>query len=774
MRVTRYAAPAIVVAVATAAACSTLAPEPKLTCESDADCKAGEVCEPAFDICVEANQVAPVAELGFDVCEPQASVAGDPECGFRSELHGCDVEVSRPTLNELVLRRSHLSDTVRLEFQRRVGINPPQPEPAELILRQPSRLQRSSASASVQFTLPDDPEMPVEPVALSWPYYHPADAPPDLVDDLRAAIVEVVPQSDMLAPMFGMVLRRRTQEDTLCELDAECEQQELDCGGAPCVCLDGEAGGECSIGPKAYTFSMTTGDSCHRGIHGQVVRVRDGQLVPTDGVTVSLVYPRDPAERLGIAPLLASGDAETSLACTKDADCLAGQFCDETSAACVLDLAGRRAAVPVAVEEGQGGGFDILAHTYCEGGPTPTRELTLSAKPQASTGLPEVSFTFEQDFPDLIGDFTPMAQLPGRVCLPDWLPAQTVRLEVSGDPITLVGEGEDAWICCSTGCLPSTPEQELAPTVDDVCSGAGGSPGSPIAPTLLFETFLDVDETAGWEDLGCLPVGPLEDGRAGRLARQVRSCIESPCEFEIGSGAEGAPLSYRVRIEPPPSSVLASKVLDITVDDGTTELEPVTLDARPLIRGVVELPADRCTEDDCGAEGAVVTAERLVMPDEDPADVPGPYYFSTTTFYDPAAETRGAYVLPVNPGVYVFTVLPPGVRSGGPAPIRVVDVADGKGETIDVTLEAGVPVIMRMRGFDRDASVLPLDLGSWNDLDHPAGGDRRLDLSAPDECYPIGGPQGCRIRALIPEARLFLDQVDETGFIARKGSAKCG
>jgi hypothetical protein len=369
---------------------------------------------------------------------------------------------------------------------------------------------------------------------------------------------------------------------------------------------------------------------------------------------------------------------------------------------------------------------------------------------------------------------------PGKVCLPDWSPPDpndAVTIDLTGDPRELLGEGDASWTCCSTTCLPTAAEEgPIEPAQETGCFGAIGSAGAADPLTISLEASLLMEDVEGWEDLGCLPIEP-EDADAGVAAIMVStpSCTESPCTFELGRGPADAPPSYRLRVEPPVGSVLASKVADVhLVNDSFGR---IGLSQRPLIRGVVKLPESLCdaAEGDCGAERAVVMAERLWMPDDDPAGVLAPHFYSAETFYDPITQTQGAFVLPVNPGVYVFTVLPAGVRNGGPAPIQVLDMPEGHVEQLEITLDLGVTVSIRMRGFDRDASVLPLDTGTWSGIDHPAGDGRTLDLNDPDECYPVGGTQGCRIRALVPPGRqLFLNQVDETGFIARKGSAACG
>jgi hypothetical protein len=509
-----------------------------------------------------------------------------------------------------------------------------------------------------------------------------------------------------------------------------------------------------------------------------VVKVQGDTLVGVDGIGLDLTYAKDPAPRVGLAPITVR---DAVLPCSEDADCLAGQLCDANRQICVLDLRGRKAAKSVTVEEGANGEFELLAYAYCEEGPVPSRTFTLSTTGGASAGLPDVSYTFEQTFPDSPGGSLEPVDPPGKVCLPDWRPPDPedpVTIDLTGDPVTLLGEDDASWTCCSTTCLPTSSEEEIPPPIQETgCFGAAGS-GSP--PTLSFEAVLPMADVEGWDALGCLPIEPKDaDAGVAAIMRSTPTCTESPCEFELGRGPADAPLSYRLRVETPVGSVLASTVRDEAhvVNDSFGR---IGLKRRPIIRGVVRLPESLCEDDEgaCGAERAVVMAERLYRKGKDAPDAPGPYFYTAETFFDPTTQSQGAFVLPVNPGVYVFTVLPAGVRNGGPAPFQVIDlsaVPDNHVEELEITLDLGVTVSMRMRGFDRDATVLPLDTGTWSGIGHPSE-NRELDLNDPEECYhPVGETQGCKIRTLIPPARqLYLNQVDETGFIARKGSAACG
>jgi len=568
-----------------------------------------------------------------------------------------------------------------------------------------------------------------------------------------------------------MLLRPSAKQQSPCSSHEDCESY-------PNLCIDLDEGNQCSTSPGSdWSFTVAATNECHRTLSGQVVTVQDDKLVGLDGIKVELAYAKDPAVPVGLAPIAVP---DAVLPCSEDGDCLAGQLCDAARQICVLDLGGRKAAKSVISgvtplgETVVDGEFELLAYTYCEEGPVPSREFTLSTTGGASAGLPDMSYTFEQTFPDSPEGSVSPVEPPGKVCLPDWRDVDEVTIEPKGDAVTLLGQGDAVWKCCSTSCLPTSDEDLAHPPIEE--TGCFGAAGPDSRPTLRFEARLSMADVEGWEALGCLPVQPREEGIAGKLTVEVNSCTESPCTFALGPGPEGASVAYRLRVEPPVGSVFRSTVHDVRLVNGSFGLIP--LEHRPLIRGVVELPESLCDQDagDCGAERAVVMAERLRMPDEDPEVNPGPYFYWAETVFDPTTPTHGAFVLPVNPGVYVFTVLPAGVRNGGPAPFQVINMLEESEKELEITLDLGVTVSMRMRDFDRDASVLPLDTGTWSGIGHPADPDKRkLDLNDPDECYPVGGTQGCRIRALVrEEARLLLNQVDETGFIARKGSAACG
>ena len=122
----------------------------------------------------------------------------------------------------------------------------------------------------------------------------------------------------------------------------------------------------------------------------------------------------------------------------------------------------------------------------------------------------------------------------------------------------------------------------------------------------------------------------------------------------------------------------------------------------------------------CDVAGATILAERLRIEGEDPSTVVRPYVYSALSRED------GQFYLPVNPGVYVLTTLPPEDQVGGPADFAVIDAREGSPEVevsvsgtprVDVTrgtqLLVGHSVRLRLNNFGSGARVLPYDLGSW-------------------------------------------------------------
>jgi hypothetical protein len=273
----------------------------------------------------------------------------------------------------------------------------------------------------------------------------------------------------------------------------------------------------------------------------------------------------------------------------------------------------------------------------------------------------------------------------------------------------------------------------------------------------------------------------------GTLSRNL-SCVDGVCTVDgnIAAGTMESPREYQLRIESPVGSLLQSVQQTVNVDAAT---EPLTIPLPPrrLVRGYVKLPDSICDETeeedgDCGSEGARMVAERLRMPTETASNTPAPYFHQISTFYDPKADRDGAYILPLDPGVWLVTALPQTGTAGGPAELRIVDLREGTEdvELEDFVLDPGILVTLDVRSFDIRSLVVPLDTGSWGKdfaaLVHPARmdmpeSDRYLDLNDPDECLSSpgeGNPPGCQIRRLIPGSSLPLTQVGQVRFTTRE------
>jgi len=377
------------------------------------------------------------------------------------------------------------------------------------------------------------------------------------------------------------------------------------------------------------------------------------------------------------------------------------------------------------------------------------------------------------------------------LCVPDWGPPVPIELQLSGDPLTLVGSGASAIECCDVGCLPRT--------MVDASSPAGASPTSCSASTVggalarvVIETpaVLTAAERDAWTALLCV-LPEDEDAPIGALTRTINACAgdaSAPCIREdLATGPEGTAREYSVRVESPVGSVLGSAMFSIAVDGTEATRRPeLALGSRTLVRGTVRLDDEVCDPDTaaqtgCGSEGAIVLAERLRMGDESASTIPGPYFHEVETFYDPIAGRPGGYVLPLDRGgVYLVTALPASGSLGGPADIRVVDLRNVEVDEVelDMVLRAGVFVTLQLdtqepNGFDPRSSVTPLDLGSWKSdgFTVPNTGEP-IDLNRIGQCLttPDEGPIACKIRRLIPSTSLTPSQVGQVQFTARAAS----
>ncbi|HWB80230.1 MAG TPA: hypothetical protein VG755_34930 [Nannocystaceae bacterium] len=780
--------------------CSTVAPLPTPNeCNVDEDCDtiAGEVCAPDTRVCVPGSALPPRADLAFDIQEPQ---------GFRVEISGCDCDVTQQSANnQLSLDRDEVMQTFELAIYSNPDVDPTMPMVGDLL---PAKLQLTATTrfaAASQPTLIDYPtltgeegSMQLVTTSVRWPRYHPYDVlPPGLA---RGGRVVWRSTPEMVAPIYRLLRPPMTFEDKPCTTDDECKSNDPRFAPTdPNFCYPGV--GECTlIGGPTFAYAFTYNELCDRRLKGSVVQIDPDTLeevivspaMMTSGIPDARVTIRhadiENAARLGEFALSGTTPDEREDECTSDAQCATpDEFCETVTNQCVLALAGR-SADNGNIQTDAVGAFSAQVNSYCEYESNDLafdRAFTVTVAPPASmtSAAPAVNFTFTVPFrpAEESGDI-PDTQLPGKLCVPDWGPPSEAVVDLKATPITLVGEGPDAFRCCDVSCLPATPEDAAAlsePPRFDSCDGrtlAGDVPQAIVdTPFKLTPAKLDA-----WEEAGCVrPTADVNDIVGGIRSDSIPcNATDSTCVLPgLASGLDGGTRDYGLRLESPVGSLFRSDTftLQIGPESATTPVE-LPLIARVLVRGRVRLDNDTCdaaapVDGDCGSEGAVVFAERLRMPGEDTDRVLGPYFHSVSTYYDPVALTRGAFVLPLDPGVYLLTALPITGSLGGPAEISVIDLREGQDlEDVDLVLKPGVIVTLDFNEtFDRSTQVVPLDVASWVGLPDPDG--RLLDLNAPGECLSVSTDGRCRIRRLIAGASITGSQVGQVRFNARAHSA---
>ncbi len=305
---------------------------------------------------------------------------------------------------------------------------------------------------------------------------------------------------------------------------------------------------------------------------------------------------------------------------------------------------------------------------------------------------------------------------------------------------------------------------------------------------------LSLEDAQRWTATGCALPELDDDGKIGTLRPAVQ-CSDDPAATCTATGValadDGGPRDYALRVETPPGSLVGSVREEITVQSGSAPFVAIIdLPQRVLVSGRIRLDEATCEQigaqaTGCRAEAAVVLAERLRMPGESVQTVPGPYFHEVDAFFDPVTQERGRYVLPLDPGVYVVTALPASGAEGGPADVVAIDIRDGQDTDLDLVLRQGILVTLNLCSgdnpstcFDRRTQVIPLDRGTWGELEHPGDPGRKIDLNAIGECLtPVPeGEQACKIRRLIPGTSLSAGQVGKLRFTARRSStgASCG
>lgn len=773
--------------------CSTLAGTPQEEeCSVQEDCPDDQDCliEQGKGVCRETSALPPVAYIAFDVEE---DVGG--ELQFRVEVAGCDEVIDiRSSEREIEASRAIVSQTLELRVFALEPLDAEDPTPQEVLeatieVSTPSRFVRTPTTQrrSIEHPTLDENDNIVD-TRIRWPRYNPDDALPDALRE--GFILWTTTPTDDAAPMYQMLLPPRTFTDTTCLTDVECCEGSCEADDVPTVCVS-ELGQCRPLNNPETRYSFIYDDACDRRVSGDVVLVDDAlaTLRPIEGATIQLRHEDvDGQPRLGVHALdLSTPIEDRPPQCTEDDECIQDeQFCDLDTNQCVLSLAGRTANK--SATSNPEGAFDTRVFTYCTGLPNGLFERAFSAtvSPAAGVPLPTVNYAVNVDF-------TPPEGAAGAIekplCVPAWGEPQPLALRVRGNARTLVAGGT-GYKCCDVGCLPATVEDvEDDPNSMNRCSGGRTSSGE--SPVIRVETPLQMtpELDALWRDPDSPCAEPSVDatGAFGVLSENADCPPDSDqCFLEsLASGTVDTPRIYSVRIESPEGSVLQS--LDTQID--MTSLTPLTMDIdlqpRRLVRGFVTVPEALCPEEDevegdCGSEGAVVLAERLRMSDETVADVPPPYFHEITTFYDPASEQPGAYIMPLDPGVYVMTALPASGSAGGPADLVIVDVTEDDLE-VDFLLKAGLLVTLDASSFDRRAEVVPLDTGSWKLLDPPLANPTiacdeedpascALDLDDPETCLvatdPGGGTPACLIRRIVPSG-LSLTQVGQVRFRVR-------
>lgn len=773
--------------------CSTLAPKPpEVECITSEDCdeEAGFVCE--LGVCRDGGDKPPLAIIGFDLQE----VAGG-QAQFRAEIAGCDGEVlsEGTAIRVLSLPRPELAGLLRLGVSSSAPLDPEDPTlPSTFTLTQGSRFARDRLRRQVAFN-PEE-ELVEKLIEVAWPRYWPDNTLPSFLGQggylvwqtQPLPVEESTPQAlryQQLAP--PVVLTGELQR--ACESDLDCCTTEESCDTEDvrnaCVVSLGECRDPFN---DRVTYTYTYEDACDRPLRGQVVTVDDqlNILGPLPGVSIALRH----ADAERSVPLALPRLDEISVdmrepECAGTAECAAGLICNPETEQCELPLAGLAAwigTVPAEPEPGLDGQFDARVYTYCEGLPAGEplqRSFDVTVTPPESA-LPSIILHADVDFAPLqAGGQKPTASFDGNLCVPAFGPAQDITLALSGEPRTLL----TGYTCCDIDCLPRTEEDANdPPKAQTQCAGA--SSGATATYRAESQLVFSPDELEAWnaEDSPCIGVQADADGIVGVL-RRSGACgtlddtgTNTPqCELSLPSNRD-TPREYDLRIETPTGSVSGSLDTTTTVAPGTiATVTPFELPDRVIVRGRVVV--GDCTEvdeadGDCGSPGAQILAERLRMDGESEANTPGPYFHQVSTFFDPtqdAGARAGAYVLPLDPGVWVITALPDSGTDGGPAQLSVLDLreAELEVEPPPFQLETGILVTVDVSSFDRRSQMIPLDTGSYAELLHPDDGTA-LDLGQAGECLSSDGPTvGCRIRRLVGGSSLPPSQIGQVRFTAR-------
>ncbi len=780
-------------ALAALAGCSSLAPNPpEVECISNEDCDQdpGFVCD--LGVCRDGGDKPPLAIIGFDLQE----VAGG-QAQFRAEIAGCDKEVlsEGTTIRVLSLPRRELARSLSLGVSAD-PINPDEsPLPSTFTLTQGSRFARDAHRRQVTFDPLPGELLEDSLVQVAWPRYLIDNALPSFLGERGYLVWLTQPLSvedslpaalryQQLAPPVILTgeLSQSCQSDLDCCVDAEsCDAEDV---RNACVLTLGQ----CRVPfnePVGYTYVYD--DVCDRLLRGQVVTVDDqlNILAPLPGTSIALRHADpDRVPPLGLPRLDVTDIDMRDSECMVTGDCADGLICNPDTEQCELPLAGLSAWTgTVSTDPSLEGRFDSRVYTYCEGLPVNQgldRSFDVTVSPPPQSGFPSVVLRADVNFGPLQGGGQkPTASFTGNLCVPAFGAAQNITLALSGDPRTLL----DGYTCCDIDCLPRTEEEaDDPPEPRTQCAGA--SAGATATYRAESALKFDADQLEAWNAEGspCVGVQADEDGTVG-VVRSSGACgtpddagtTTPQCDLSLRDNGD-TPRTYRLRIETPTGSVLGSLDTDLMVDASAgTTVTGVELPNRVMLRGRVLV--DGCAQadeadGDCGSAGAKILAERLRMDGESEATVAGPYFHQVSTFFDPTANTgeqAGAYVLPLDRGVWVITALPDSGTDGGPAQISVLDLRTAEDPVSeDFRLEAGILVTVDVGSFDRRSQMIPLDTGSYADLPNPDTG-ALLDLGEAGQCLSSDGADvGCRIRRLVGGSSLPPSQIGQVRFTARK------
>lgn len=774
-------------------ACSSAAVLPaEQECRSDDDCPSGFVCATDQGACLPGNEAAPRAHLGFDIRERIAGVTR-----FRVEIDGCDCLVGEAeNIRELSLRRSRVSQ--QLELSVASTADPAVSIAAEFVLSQPSRLGLAPAPTR-RVVQPADLALNEDDTVLTrqrWPRYHPLDGslPPELI------VWEIDPEGEQALRYHGLKPPRTSVgQQHECNVDSDCCEPAGSCDPWPNYC-DREAGQCSAIGSPQWTFADGYEPGCDREIDGRVSLFDPNAPLgePFAGLpaaTVQVRYADAEDERFGIPVFGSTPAAERPPQCDDDSDCdTANEYCDPDTAQCFMALRGRLAAdaatsSDVAEELGE---FRTRVYTYCDDAPNAQEERSYDVTVSPTGPRPTVNYTVPVVF--FPPQQSPETTISDDFCVPDWGPAQSLAVTVSGPPRQLAGLDGQAYTCCDVACLPPTIDDvETTPSPDPAACDGGLSSGRA-SLRLSTDFIMTASDLTEWATYECVMPALEDNGRAGRLERAA-NCSESEegmCTVDdLALGSAEQTRRYRARFESPVGSVLASEDFAIDLDEQPPEAMLLSPRPRVLVTGVVDVDATICARrepgEDCSARSAIVMAERLRL-DEEPDDIPGPFFHHVPTFFDPVEGRDGAFVLPLDPGgVYVLTALPGVGAEGGPANFTLVDLraqAPSPLASQRLVLQDGVLVTLQLEQFDQRTTLEPVDRGSYlvegGRLEHPSrvgSADPFVDLNRLDECWtaPDEGPAACKIRRLIPPGSdLASSLVGQVRFSARRSSqAEC-